>query len=367
LVVPSSEDMRALFEGLFSEYFPRIRRALAARVCDGVLAEELTQRMFADVWEQSAAGVVNLAGVRNQFAWLWGRAQVELARHRGSLPELAETKMSDQGIRSLAGPAEECVADRITDRVLAGQLILALSVSLRRVLALYLLEDLSVDEVAQETGQTAAVVAAQIEVGIARVRSAAGVRADDIAARVEAEDVRECHRRLTALAGKAKTSRPARVREALRAAIAAGVYPPGTVMPPTSVLAALHAPARRTPWDRDSRIVLRVLNGFCRDGLLTRTGLGFQVTAEAPRLAADGRRASVSARQALARDLLDGVYAPGEMLPAQRVLAARWGCEQRSVWGALVALADLGALVRTPNGRYQVAAVLAADTLQAAA
>jgi plasmid stability protein len=250
--------------------------------------------------------------------------------------------------------------------VLAGQLILALPVSLRRVLALHLLEDLSAEEVARETGQTAAVVAGQIQEGIALVRSAAGVRTDDIAARVETEDARECHRRLSVLAAGEKVSRPARVREALRAAIAGGAYAPGSVMPATSLLAALYAPRRRTPWDRDTRIVLRVLNGFARDGLLTRTEQGFEVTAQASRLAAGMRRTAVSARQMLARELLDGVYAPGEVLPAQRVLATRWGCEQRSVWAALSVVADLGALTRTATGPYQVTAVMDAVQLQAA-
>jgi DNA-directed RNA polymerase specialized sigma24 family protein/DNA-binding GntR family transcriptional regulator len=365
--VPPSQDVRTLFEGLFAEYFPRIRRSLAVRVRDVVLAEELAQRMFADVWEQAAGGSVDLAEVRNPYGWLLGRARVELTRHRGSRPELAETGMSDQDLRTLAGPVEGCVADRTTDRVMAGQLILALPLSLRRVMALHLLEDLSVDEVARETGQTAPVVVGQIQEGIARVRSVAGVRVDDIAARAETEAARECHRRLSVLGAGEKVSRSERVREALRAAIAGGAYAPGEVMPPTSLLAALYAPSRRTPWDRDTRTVLRILNGFARDGLLTRSKRGFEVTAEASRLAAGMRRTAVSARQMLARELLDGVYAPGEVLPAQRVLANRWGCEPRSVWAALGAVVDLGALTRTATGHYQVTAVLDAVTMLAAA
>jgi RNA polymerase sigma factor (sigma-70 family) len=206
--VPPSQGVRATYERLFAEYFPRIRRGLFGRTGDWELAEELTQRVFVRLREQVSAGRVVFAGITCEFAWLWGWARKELAMFRHAARVRGKLATQPEVLREFADQAEEPASELVEARLRAASMILAMPAAERRVLTLHVMEDLPVGDVAAHTGLSVCEVESLLAEGLSRLRTAAGVDAADLDARAETEWEQARIRKLAQLATPAPLTGP---------------------------------------------------------------------------------------------------------------------------------------------------------------
>lgn len=346
----------ARFEALFIGYYTRIRAALYVRVANWDLADDLTQRMFTYLWEQTHADAVDLTSITTPFTWLMRRARWTLSHHYASLSARAETTVPADHLAGLADHACHPV-DQATTRITVGQLLLQLPPGPRRALALHLLEGLPIPDVAAITGDSPHTVQTLIGDGLTRLRASLDVTSAQLAA-TTAANRRHLTRTLTRLADPPATYADV-VRHALLTAITAGTYPPGTLLPRPAELSRRHIPPPPPPAARTTSVVSRRLKELAREGLLTSTRRGYQIPADIAARLHNLPPAHISARQALARELLAGTWPPGTVLPNANTLSRRWGCTQQTATQALTRLADLGVLTPTCPGRYQVNALSA--------
>jgi RNA polymerase sigma-70 factor (ECF subfamily) len=241
---PVAGDAAEAFARLYGEYFDRVRGLAYWRVSDRDLAEDLAQETFSHLWEQVAAGAVDLTEVRNPFTWLATRAKWTVGRHYRQARIRTEVALDDHTMRSPA--MAEHPIDLVAARIGMGQLILALPFPARRVLALHYLEGLPVPDVAEETGQSVEEVWRHLAEGVQQLRGLLGVGDVD----VPAPSARDRARRTTLTRAPSMASE---VRELLRAAIRSGRFTPGSVLPSSGALAAQFRPPSRPPVDRRAR------------------------------------------------------------------------------------------------------------------
>jgi RNA polymerase sigma-70 factor (ECF subfamily) len=360
---------RAAFETLYADYHAKTHAWVTRQVTDPDLAEELTQNTFLAVWDKVTTGAVDPASINKPCVWLrkWARMQI-LAHFNTPATRIEHTTAPDDLLftrwraATTTNPANQ-VSDRIdVDRLLAG-----VSDRARQVLTLHFLHDLTLTEVAATTGLTQTEVTALTQEGITRVRDALGITPEQVTARTTTDQDANLRRRLKTLAST-PPGRQTQFRLTVTAAIAAGVYPAGTPMPSTRTLADRHAPTEPTLRNGDASIASRVLRALTNQGILTGSRTtGYTVTPDGPRLAATHVE-PVPADQALARELLNGTWQPGDLLPSNSALARRWKAgPDKGVPRALATFADLGALTRTPTGRYQVTHLPGTTTAKASA
>jgi RNA polymerase sigma factor (sigma-70 family) len=342
-------DPAAMFSALYAEFFGRVCAVVNRRVEDWDLAQELTQEMFCGLWEQVAAGTLDLAEIYAPLGFLANRAKWAVAHYLRSTRVLAEESTRDDVLVKLADRDEHPI-DVVTARLSVGQMVFGLPFASRRALALHLWEDMPVQAVAEQTGQSVHAVKAQVAEGLAELRALMGVRAEQVAAQVSAAADRERGRRLRVMAAPKPVSRAAYLRQALRAAIVDGWYRPGTALPGRMALADLHIGKDDRRLSDPTADVVRALTALCADGLLTRIGATYTVTEQAPALATRPEREQPTARQNIARELLAGAWPVGTRLPARRDLAARWGHHLPAVRATFNELIDLGVLAIAPGG-----------------
>ena len=168
-----SADVSVVFSVLYAEHFRGLVALVWRRVDDWALAEDLTQAMFVKLWADVAAGTVDLTGVG--FGWLANRAMWAVGSHYRLARVRAEAAMDDATTRMLADRTDDPLA-LVTARIGVGQLILTLPFQPRRALALCLLEDMPVCDVAHETGLSEHEVKAHLAEGLTRLRELLGAR-----------------------------------------------------------------------------------------------------------------------------------------------------------------------------------------------
>jgi hypothetical protein len=184
--------------------------------------------------------------------------------------------------------------DVVAARITAGQIIAVLDAPVRRALALHLLEDLSIAEVAAETGETERQVKAQVKQGLSALRAQLGVEVTQQDITQRARDRRELARQVyrdSLAAGRPLTMRalaaqfgctgawahnavraeggmkrpaPARdvARDTLREEIRQGLYPLGTRLPSSIKLAER--------WDTTFGTVAWALRALAAEGYVRR-------------------------------------------------------------------------------------------------
>lgn len=383
-----AQDVAEVFSRWYADHYAEVRRYLHGRTRDWHLADELTQEMFVKLWERMAVEGRDFTGLERPVGLLVTMARWTLTGHRGrSAVRMEHLTDAPDWMRQFADPAAQPF-DVVAARQCAGQAIADLPQDYRRVLALHLLEDLAVPQVAEATGLSVAQVKETITEGLRRLRERMGVRAEELAERARArrEHARQVYREsvtagrpltMRALAerfgepeqwahavvrveGAIPRHRPARDRALidLRTEIVAGVYAPGSRMPTSVELAPR--------WHTSPSSVCHAFRALATEGLLTRgegrTG-GFYVTraplaTQLPAAPAPVAplRPSVKRERTLAAiraDLDTGRWAPGTAMPSCRVLAPTLGVEHGTVLHAYRALAAEGLLRRTGR-RYTV-------------
>jgi RNA polymerase sigma factor (sigma-70 family) len=378
-------DLAVVFAQLYADHYAEVRRFLYGRTRDWHLADDLTQETFVKLWELIAVQGRVYTDFERPTGLLVTMARWTLTSHRGRSAVRMEhpTDVADW-TRRFADPAAQPF-DVVAARLCAGQAIADLPQDYRRVLALHLLEDLAVPQVAQATGLSVAAVKATIAEGLRRLREPLGVRAEELAERTRAR--REHARRVyqeSVTAGRPLTMRalaerfgepqrwayavvrvegaiprhrPARDRALidLRAEILAGVYAPGSRMPTSSELAPR--------WHTGFSAVCHAFRALAAEGLLTRgegRAGGFYVTTAPLPPAAPGPVAPLRPSgkydqtfAAIRADLNAGRYAPGSTMPGARGLAPALGVSYDTVRHAYHALAAEGVLHLTRR-RYIV-------------
>jgi RNA polymerase sigma factor (sigma-70 family) len=360
---PPAPAAPAAFQALYAGYYAQTWSWLTRRVADRGLAEDLTQATFVAIWDKIAAGRVDPTDVQAPCLWTRGWARMQLMAHLNTLPTRHEQATSPEALlftRLLEAPGGN-PAGAVADRLDVARLLDGVPVRARQVLALHFLDDLPLADVAAVLGLTEADAEALLAEGLRRARDLLGITPEEVAARETADRQADVRWRLKALA-KAPLGRQPQLRLSVTAAIADGTYPVGTAMPSTSVLAARHAPVERPLHSGDASIAARVLRGLTRRGMLTGSrAAGYTVAPDGPRIAAEHVEPA-PADQALARELLDGTWQPGELLPLNAVLGRRWQADPViTVRTVLDRFVVFGALVGTPGGRYYVAPLPGAD------
>lgn len=343
------------FTQLYAEYFRRVRAVVHRRIGDREMSQELTQETFARLWADLVAGKVDLSEVRTPLYWLVNRAKWTIAGHYRRTSAHAETTVHEETFSALLEHMIiEDPAAVVAARIGVGQLMLTLPFEPRRALALCLLEDMPVTDVARETGLTQREVKDHVAEGLRLLREQLGVclEQDEAWATRAVALARRVPRRDTT-----RTPVAVHIRTGVCEAVASGTYPVGTVLPSFSTLARLFAPTGTERVNPSS--VSKALGMLCRDGLLTRTPEGYVVTATTPH-ADHGPRKDSLPKDVLGRmaDLIVSQCAPGAPL-SPAALARELGCTPMSATRALRCLGDAGLVVwhHTPSGRarYSVA------------
>jgi RNA polymerase sigma factor (sigma-70 family) len=352
---PAGADKRRAFEDLYANFYAATRSWVLRKVGDWDLAEELAQNTFVHLWDKTLAGAADPASIRAPQAWVRGWARMQILQHFNTPAARQEYTTAPDDLlftRWLAAPGVD-PARQAGDRVDVSRLLADVPDTARQVLALHYLHDLTVPEVAEATGVTQVQAATLITEGLDHVRDLLGIAPDQVTTRARADQDADLRWRLKTLAG-ARLGRQPQFRQAVATAIADGVYPPGTSMPSTSVLTERHAPPEPTLRNHDASTAANVLASLTRRGILTgNPATGYTVTHAAPRLAAEHVE-PVPADQALARELLNGGLGPGDLLPRNEELTRRWHAARPTITAVLDQFTQMGALVRTPGGRYYV-------------
>lgn len=281
----------ALFERLYTKYFTKIRNFLYSRCHDWHLAEDLTQEVFAKLWEQLADGY-ELDPNASEFSILARRAQNALHHHRRLSSTqrelLARTgydsreqsrKVEVELPASAGASAPAVVEDVAIERFQIGAALAILTPVQRRAVALRYLEDLPPHEVAAQTGSAERTVKQYTHDALGTLRTAFGVPlaapADVVAERREL------------------------ARETYRASVAAGA--------PMTLTMLARQFGRSVSW---ARLVIHEFGDY------------------QPRQADRDR-----VLDALRQELADGKYAAGERMPTCDVLAGRFGvCSGTASW-----------------------------------
>lgn len=299
----------AVFERLYSEYFTKIRNFLHSRCQDWHLAEDLTQEVFAKLWEQLADGY-ELDPDVSEFSILARRAQNALYQHRRLSSTrrelLARTRYDsrEQGRKvevelpaSAGVSAPAAVEDVAIGRFQIGAALAMLTPVQRRAVALRYLEDLPPHEVAAQTGSAERTVKQYTHDALGTLRTAFGV---PLAAPI---DVVAERRELA--------------RETYRASVAAGA--------PMTLTMLARQFGRSATW---ARLVIHESGDY------------------QPRQADRDR-----VLDALRQELADGKYTAGERMPTCEMLAGRFGvCSGTASW-ALRQLATEGLAERRESIR----------------
>jgi RNA polymerase sigma factor (sigma-70 family) len=398
-----ARDVAESFARWYADHYAEVRRYLYGRTRDWHLADELTQETFVKLWERIAAQGRDYTDLERPVGLLVTMARWTLTGHRGrSAVRMEHPTDGGNWMRQFADPAAQPL-DVIAARQCAGQAIADLPQDYRRVLALHLLEDLAVPQVADATGLSVPVVKETIAEGLHRLREQMGVRAEELAERSRArrEAARRVYREsvtagrpltLRALAerfgepqqwaytvvrveGRISRHRPARDRALtdLRTEILAGVYAPGSRMPTSVELAPR--------WHTSSGTVAYAFRALAAEGLLTRAEgrtAGFYVATPGAADAAPGRNAFRAPRPSVKRertlaavraDLDAGRWALGASMPSPRVLAAELDVSAPLVAYAYRVLICEGRLEQTGHRagtRYTVTAPTSAAPTPAA-
>jgi RNA polymerase sigma factor (sigma-70 family) len=306
----ATQDPGAVFSWLFAAYHDRVRRFLWSLVRDWDLADELTQVTFVGMWQDMASGRV-VTDPQDAFSLLATVARwAEVSHHRD------RTRSREDLLRDVDVPLDQVpgaaragtgggIDDVVEARMRVGQLLAVLPADQRQVLALHLVADLTVAQVADQTGWTVRQVERKRAEGLRRLRVALGV--PDAPAQTNArsrEQILQVYvasvRRgrpvsVKALANRFGVSRPTvtqilrpvrapeppaqpgarqAVRAGLRELIRSGAWPAGAPLPAAEALAP--------SWGTSPRTVRYALHDLAAEGLLTRDpgrSGGFRVTA----------------------------------------------------------------------------------------
>lgn len=301
----TSETMTAaeIFERVYSANFTRLCHFVNRHANDWQLSEDMAQETFAYFWAQLDAGkafedidrlfplLARIAHRRLRDHWRKASVARELLSgtpHNSDSREVpVEVSEADAGLN----PVD--VAEQVTNRVNIGAALAMLPSKQRRAVALRLVEDMPLAEVAAETGYAERTIRLHYEQGISALRESFGVAERPV------EDVKD---------------RRERARKAFFDSVEAG-------SPMT--YAALATAFGLTPsW---ARIVINEVGSYQR-----------------PESAHDRVTASVLA------GLLGGHWAPGHQLNSD-ALAQQYGVSNALVCKVLRELADDGRLETRPR------------------
>jgi RNA polymerase sigma factor (sigma-70 family) len=342
-----------VFEDMYARYYGQVRKAMWRRVSDWAQADDLAQDTFAYLWGRIVSGAIAMDAVEVRLPWImsWGRGA--LAQHFNTPARRIETTGGGDLLPDRIDESQPDPADVLAGRAGVAELLAGVPDHVRQSLVLHVLADRPLAEVAERTGLSQAEVAARIEAGVIRVRELLGVTPAQLAARAAATTAERARRHLITQASP-PVERTAEFRTDLLAAIAAGTWSPGSVLPTARVLSQTFPARRRQPVDQDTHLIAHVMDKLVRQGIVTGTrDAGYTVTDDGPRLASQHQE-RVPATAAIARDLLAGIWAPGTRLPSLLALGRRWHTRPCELAAKLDALVSVGALARTTDGHYGI-------------
>jgi RNA polymerase sigma-70 factor (ECF subfamily) len=186
-----------VFEYVYARYFARVCREISFKVSDRATAEDVAQEMFAKLWQEMSGGLViekpdrALRFLCQRAAWAlsahFATHATRQARRESALEELPPPVERAATLASAApGPETQVPARLDLSRTLA-----LLPPAQRRVIALRYLEDLSYEQVAEQTATSTKTVNNHLSRGLATLRRAEGLPERTTAGiRKEAADVR---------------------------------------------------------------------------------------------------------------------------------------------------------------------------------
>lgn len=186
-----TETMTAaeLFEQVYADNFVRVCKAVNRMMkdADAQLCEDIAQEVFADIWRQMSAGRIFDEPERmfSLLAWL---AQRKLAQHFAKLASQRELlsgvayavdgsgrEAQIEVSEADAGMAPMDVATQVTERISLGAALAVLPPAQRRAVALRVVEDMTLEAVADETGYAPRTVKLHYSQGLTALREAFGV------------------------------------------------------------------------------------------------------------------------------------------------------------------------------------------------
>jgi RNA polymerase sigma-70 factor (ECF subfamily) len=187
----STETVTAasLFEQIYADNFVRVCKAVNRMMKDSnaQLCEDIAQEVFADIWRQLSAGRTFDEPERmfSLLAWL---AQRKLSQYYAKLASQRELlfgvshavdgsgrEVQIEASEADAGITPVDVATQVTERISMGAVLAMLPPTQRRAVALHVVEDMSIEAVAEETGYAPRTVKAHYGQGLTTLRQALGV------------------------------------------------------------------------------------------------------------------------------------------------------------------------------------------------